>query len=55
MHSHLSTFLLLCAVAAAPVFGQASAAKKYPDGHGGFVELPLGDVSFADEAVSLCL
>lgn len=25
--------------------------KKYPDGHGGFIFLPLGDISFADEVV----
>jgi outer membrane protein OmpA-like peptidoglycan-associated protein len=53
MHIRLLIFVLLCAVAAAPVFAQPSTAKKYPDGHGGFVEFPLGDVSFADEAVSL--
>lgn len=25
--------------------------KKYPDGHGGFIFLPQGDISFADEVV----
>lgn len=28
-----------------------TAGKKYADGHGGFIFLPLGDLSFADEVV----
>lgn len=31
---------------------EAPAAKSYPDGRGGEVVLPLGDLSFADEVVS---
>lgn len=31
---------------------QASDGKEYPDGHGGSVYLPLGDVSFADTVVA---
>jgi OOP family OmpA-OmpF porin len=31
---------------------QAGAGKEYPDGHGGFVYFPAGDISFADEVVS---
>ena len=50
-----SAFLIFCAAAAVPALAQPAAAKKYPDGHGGFVEFPFGDVSFADEAVSLDL
>ncbi|HTA63045.1 MAG TPA: hypothetical protein VK835_11340 [Bacteroidia bacterium] len=26
--------------------------KQYPDGHDGFVSLPLGDISFADTVIS---
>ncbi|MBP6014478.1 MAG: OmpA family protein [Alphaproteobacteria bacterium] len=38
--------------AAAPAAVPSSAPKKYPDGRGGVVEFPLGDISFADEVVS---
>ncbi len=33
------------------LMGQA-ASKSYPDGHGGQVAFPLGDISFADEVVN---
>ena len=48
------TFLVLCAVTAQSL-AQSSGAKKYPDGHGRFVEFPFGDLSFADEVISLDL
>lgn len=40
------------AIAAATLLSQPSGPKEYPDGHGGVVEFPLGDLSFADEIVS---
>ena len=40
----------LCALTTAQLLSQP--AKEYPDGHGGKVLFPLGDISFADEAVS---
>ncbi|TND07422.1 MAG: OmpA/MotB [Bacteroidetes bacterium] len=41
-------FILLCL----PIFTSAqSLAKIYPDGHGGRVTIPLGDIAFADKIV----
>jgi OmpA-OmpF porin, OOP family len=34
------------------VLAEQSSGKNYPDGHGGSVFFPLGDISFADEVVS---
>lgn len=33
------------------VWSQSPQGKKYNDGHGGFIVLPLGDLSFADEVI----
>jgi len=45
-------FALLCAISLSipPVIAQSetSASRSYPDGHGGEVVFPMGDVSFAD-------
>lgn len=43
------TFLVIAGVAAAQAPQQG---KSYPDGHGGKVYFPLGDISFADEVVA---
>ncbi len=34
---------------------QTRSGKEYPDGHGGSVYFPMGDVSFADEVVSFAV
>jgi hypothetical protein len=44
--------MVFCLLAAAAQAQEAPAAKSYPDGRGGEVVLPLGDLSFADEVVS---
>jgi outer membrane protein OmpA-like peptidoglycan-associated protein len=44
--------LAACAIAPLAQAQEASAGKAYPDGRGGEVVLPLGDLSFADEVVS---
>lgn len=51
LFSSVFSTLFICALLTAPLFSQT--AKEYPDGHGGMVAFPLGDVSFADEAISL--
>ncbi len=40
--------IMLCACVAAA----GEKGKRYPDGHGGTVTFPLGDISFADEVVA---
>lgn len=49
----LSTLLLLATVAGGAVAQhEVEDGRDYPDGHGGTVHFPMGDVSFADEIVS---
>lgn len=48
----LFRLVLALALAATPFVAQAQTGKEYPDGHGGKVFFPLGDISFADEMVS---
>lgn len=43
-------FLFLFITFSLVLVGQPD-GKKYPDGHGGFIYLPLGDLSFADEVI----
>lgn len=47
MRNVLSLVLILASL---PGWAQ-SAAKEYPDGHGGRISIPMGDISFADEVV----
>jgi outer membrane protein OmpA-like peptidoglycan-associated protein len=42
----LTLFLVINVISISQTIG-----KKYADGHGGFIYLPLGDLSFADEVV----
>jgi len=49
MRRVISAFFV-CAFTVAPLLSQTP--KDYPDGHGGKVRFPLGDVSFADETIS---
>ncbi|MEO6901917.1 MAG: OmpA family protein [Bacteroidia bacterium] len=42
-------FIFIFLLIATSIFAQQG--KKYSDGHGGFIFLPLGDLSFADEVV----
>ncbi len=51
-----ASLILVLLAAPCALFAQASASgKSYPDGHGGTVYFPLGDVSFADEVVSFAI
>ncbi|CAN5496651.1 hypothetical protein BH10BAC1_BH10BAC1_07300 [soil metagenome] len=43
-------FILILLLFPSFAFSQ-NQGKKYPDGHGGFIFLPQGDISFADEVV----
>ena len=52
MRSACLAMSLLLSVQAQADDPDARGGKVYPDGHGGTVYLPLGDVSFTDQAVS---
>jgi OOP family OmpA-OmpF porin len=50
MQTVKSTFLTLFLFIGSQLISQTT-GKKYADGHGGFILLPLGDLSFADEVI----
>lgn len=52
INGHLIFSLLLAAFSANVASSDTPTGKNYPDGHGGKVFFPMGDVSFADEVVS---
>ncbi len=50
MKANYLFFSFLITISVAQVYAQVK-GKKFADGHGGFIYLPLGDYSFADEVI----